>query len=54
MTPLEKIEHMARKLFQGTSQCGKAKRELRRRRDDFVNTALRNRMLDGFVIIPKK
>lgn len=54
MTPLEKIEHMARRLFQGISQCGKAKRELRKKRDRFVETVVQNSMMDGFVITCKK
>jgi hypothetical protein len=54
MMPLEKIEHVARRLYQGTSQCGKAKRELRKNRDEFVKNVIQNSMVDGFVIRCKK
>lgn len=54
MTPLEKIELTAMKLFKTKSQCGKERFEVRRKRDEFVKKVIENRMKDGLVISCKK
>lgn len=54
MTPIEKIERLARQQFKTTSQCGKELRKVADKRKAFVETVVNNAMVDGLVISCKR
>jgi hypothetical protein len=54
MTPIEKIELTAMKVFPAPLQCRQEKMKVAKQRGQFVNAVLSNIMADGLVIRCRK